>query len=153
VNWIGGCDDLIQQPAPSLTPSSEEAVVLKLDSWYGRLPPPSGLGVDSSLTSTPSSIVFAFFPLSFLGPTFSFLFPMCVSPTFYSAQSIIDGVPVICLNVRLLSSFVTILFGIGVSLSVSSSSSSGSAFEQPIIKIRQVWHKYDVNIVTWRPII
>jgi hypothetical protein len=67
-----------------------------------------------ALSSLPS------FPLSFLGLTFCFLFPMCVLPTFCSAQSIIDGVPMICLNVRLSSSFVIILFGIGVSLSVFS---------------------------------
>jgi hypothetical protein len=116
----------------------QEVELLKLDSWYSGLPPSSGLGVNSSLPCTPSSVVFAFFPLSFLGLAFSFLFSMCVSPTFCSAQSIIDGVRVICLNICLSSSCVTILFEIGVSLSVSSSSSSGSAFEQPTIKIRQV---------------
>jgi hypothetical protein len=83
-----------------------------------------------ALSSLPS------FPLSFLGLTFCFLFPMCVLPTFCSTQLIIDGVPVIYLNVRLSSSFVIILFGIGVSLSVSSSSSSGSEFERPTINIR-----------------
>jgi hypothetical protein len=87
------------------------------------------------------------FPLPFLGPAFSFLFRMCVSPTFCSAQSTIDGVLVICLNVRLSSSSVTILFRIGVSLFVSSSSSGGSVLEWPTIKIRQVRHKYAMNVV------
>jgi hypothetical protein len=73
---------------------------------------------------------------------------MCVSPTFFSAQSTIDEAPVICLNVHISSSSMTILFGIGVSLSVSSSSSSGSTFELPTNKIRQVRHSSDMNVDT-----
>jgi hypothetical protein len=107
-----------------------------------------GSGVDSSLLSTASSINFALFPLSFLGPAFSFLFSMCVTFTFFSAQSTIDETPMICFNVHVSSSSVTIMFEIGVSPSISSSSSSGSVFERPINNIRQVRHKYDANVVT-----
>jgi hypothetical protein len=108
----------------------------------------TGGGGDSSLVSNASSITFAFFPFSFLGPTFCFLFLMCVSPTFCSAQSIIDADLVICLNVRVSSPCVTILPGRGVSLSVSSSSGNDSAFERSTHKIRQVRDKYKINVST-----
>jgi hypothetical protein len=102
--------------------------------------------IDSSLTRTDPSVIFTFFSLSFLGPIFSFLLPMCVPPMFCLAQSTIDDEPVIHLNVSVSSSYVTILFEIEVSLSVSSSSSNGSVFERPTNKIREVRHNYAMNV-------
>jgi hypothetical protein len=76
---------------------------------------------------------------SFLPPwtTFSFLFSICVSLTFGSAQSTIDVDPIIYLNVRVSSLSVAILFGRGVSLSVLFSSSYGRVLEWSKHKLRQ----------------